>query len=70
MNRIKKERLNRGMSQQELAEVVGVSQAAEAGWEVGRCNPRPKHLLKLSKLFGITVDELLCELQEGAENAR
>lgn len=58
-NNIKKARNNKHLSQRALADVIGVSQQTIGSWEVGRTSPDNDMLLKLSKFFGITVDELL-----------
>lgn len=56
---IKELRKERGMSQKELAEKVGVSQGAVFFWEKEINEPTAGYLIKLSKLFGVSVDELL-----------
>ena len=43
----------------EVAEFCGVSPAAVTHWGNGECRPSIDNLLKLSKFFGISVDELL-----------
>lgn len=52
-------REEQGLSQRELAEKLGVSDKAVSKWENGRSKPQNKTLLVLSKLFGISTDELL-----------
>lgn len=52
-------REGQGLSQRELAEKLGVSDKAVSKWENGRSKPQNKTLLALSKLFGISTDELL-----------
>ena len=59
MNAIKRMRRECGMTQDQLAGALDVSQSAVAMWERGQCVPRPDKLIKLSELFGCTVDELL-----------
>lgn len=59
MNNIKKYRLNAGMKQIELCNILGISQGALSGWENGRYEPDIKSLSKMAELFDITVDELL-----------
>ena len=56
-------RLERGMTQQQLSSVIGVSHQAVSKWETGAALPDLEALLKLSRLFGISVEELT----EGAE---
>lgn len=50
-----------GMTQNEVAKVLGVNQSAVSFWESGRNQPRAKQMVKLAKLYGVTVDELLRE---------
>ncbi len=52
-------RLEKGFSQQHVAEQCGVTQQAYAGWE--RCTTalRPLDIAKLAGAFGISADELL-----------
>lgn len=47
-----------GLSQQELAEELGVSQSAVAMWETGKRKPRSGELPKLAQVLGCTIDEL------------
>ena len=48
-----------GMSQERLAELVGVSRQAVSKWEVGDALPDTDRLLPLARALGVTVDELL-----------
>ena len=48
-----------GMSQEELADQLGVSRQAISRWELGTTLPDAPNLLKLSNLFCVTVDYLL-----------
>lgn len=57
------------LSQEELAEKVGVSRQAVSRWECGDNVPEPAKLLMLARLFGVTADWLLdddCEIPEAA----
>lgn len=47
------------LSQEELAEKVGVSRQAVSKWESDQSVPDLEHLLTMSELFGVSVDELL-----------
>ena len=51
-------RLERDMTQQQLASVIGVSHQAVSKWENGAALPDLEALLKLSRLFGMSVEEL------------
>ena len=48
-----------GLSQEGLAEQLGVSRQAVSKWECGDAIPEPAKLLALSRLFGVTADWLL-----------
>ena len=48
-----------GLSQERLAELVGVSRQAVSKWEVGDALPDTDRLLPLARVLEITVDELL-----------
>ena len=57
-----------GMTQNEVAKALGVNQSAVSFWESGRNQPRGKQMVKLAKLYGVTVDELLREDAQIAES--
>lgn len=48
-----------GMSQEELAEKLRVSRQAVSKWESGATQPELSKLIELSKLYSVSVDELL-----------
>ena len=48
-----------GMSQEELAEKLGVSRQAVSKWESGATQPELQKLIELSRLYSVSVDELL-----------
>ena len=52
-------RKQKGLTQEELAEVLFVSRAAVSKWESGRGYPNIDSLKAISKFFGVTIDELL-----------
>lgn len=51
-DKIKKERLKRGMSYENFAELVGVSTLTVYYWETGKFNPNYKSIRKLSEATG------------------
>ncbi|MDR1599520.1 MAG: helix-turn-helix domain-containing protein [Oscillospiraceae bacterium] len=72
-------RAHTGLSQAALGAEMGISQQGVGKWESGRSEPSIEKIDRLSRLFGITADELLgrAELPEtltqpipGAEGAR
>ena len=52
-------RKSRGLTQEELAEVLFVSRAAVSKWESGRGYPSIDSLKDISKFFSVSVDDLL-----------
>lgn len=52
-------RKQKGMSQEKLAEIIGVSRQAVAKWEVGCSYPEVDKLILLSDLFRISIDKLV-----------
>ena len=52
-------RKQRGLTQEELAEILYVSRAAVSKWESGRGMPSIDSLKAISKFFSVTVDELI-----------
>ena len=52
-----------GMSQEALAERLGVSRQAVSKWESGQSDPSTTNLLALAKLFGVRPEELLQEAE-------
>lgn len=58
-NTIGKLRANAKMSQEEFAELTGVSRQAVQKWEAGVCVPELDKLIKISKRFGVSLDALV-----------
>ncbi len=54
-------RKQQGLSQEALAEQLGVSRQAVSRWETGSALPDAGNLLQLSRLFGVTADSLLSD---------
>ncbi|QJD88287.1 helix-turn-helix domain-containing protein [Cohnella herbarum] len=57
--KLKNERKNKGWSQEELAEKLFVSRQSVSKWENGQNYPSIEIIIKVSDLFGVTIDELL-----------
>ena len=57
-NRIKSLRLSRSMTQEQLAQKLGVSAQAVSKWESGTNMPDIMILPDLSVIFGVTIDDL------------
>ena len=56
---IKKLREKQNLTQQQLADMIPISREAISKWERGRTCPDYEVMLKLSKIFDVTIDELL-----------
>lgn len=56
---LKELRIEKGISQQALAEALGVDQRTICNWEVARNEPDYSMLVKISKYFETTTDYLL-----------
>ena len=55
---LKKVRLNNGLTQAQVAERLGVSQAQYARWESGGRNPKYETIKKLADVFNTTTEAL------------
>ncbi len=51
------------MTQEFVAESIGVSRQAVSKWELGTSDPSTSNLLALAKLFGVSAEDLLKEVQ-------
>ena len=52
-------RTSKGLTQQCLADKIGVRQSTVAMWETGKSVPSTKHLVKLSEIFKMELSDLL-----------
>ena len=52
-------RKEKGMSQENLAETIGVSRQAVSKWESGQSYPEMDKLIALSELFNVSMDNLV-----------
>lgn len=57
-NRIEEIRKARSVNQEELAKALGVSRQTISSLENGRYNPSIELAYKLSKYFGMTIEEV------------
>lgn len=62
---IKKYRIINELTQQELAEKLGVDRTTYSKYESGKANPQFTNVVRLAEIFGVTVGELC-----GSENDR
>lgn len=61
---LKENRLRCQMTQEFVAERLGVSRQAVSKWENGTSDPSTSNLLALAKLYGISAEELLRSVGE------
>ena len=57
-NKIMNLRKKNGLSQEELADKVGVARQTISKWELGETSPDIKQAKELSKIFNVSLDEL------------
>ena len=62
-------RKRKNLSQEALAAELNVSRQAVAKWETGVAMPDVSNLIALSELFGVTLDRLLKEEENGCSTA-
>ena len=60
---LKAHRISRGFTQEYVAESLGVSRQAVSKWENGTSDPSTANLMALAKLYGLSVDELLRQVE-------
>ena len=58
-NRLFELRKKHGLSQEELAEKLGVSRQAVSKWERSEASPDTDNLISLAKIYGLSLDELI-----------
>ena len=61
---IKRHRMECKMTQEFVADALGVSRQAVSKWESGASDPSTYNLSALAKLFGTTAEEILRELKQ------
>lgn len=58
MNNLKVLRAKKDVSQQQLSQVLGVSQNTISSWETSSTRPSAKNMLKMADYFDISLEEL------------
>lgn len=58
-NRLYEYRKNAGLSQDQLADKIGVSRQAVSKWERGEASPDTENLIALSDIYEVSLDELI-----------
>lgn len=57
--KLQKLRLQKGLSQDTLSEMLGVSRQAVSKWERDETMPEVEKVLRISEIFGVSLDALL-----------
>lgn len=58
---IQAHRLSMNMTQEDVAEALGVERSTVSMWEIGQSAPRAAMLPALAALLHCSIDDLLCE---------
>ena len=58
-NNLARLRKQKGLSQWDVAEALDVSRQAVSRWEIGTAAPSTDNLIRLSRLYEVTLDELI-----------
>lgn len=66
---IKEHRTRCKMTQEFVAESIGISRQAVSKWESGTADPSTSNLFALAELFGISAEELLKDVGNPTDNA-
>ena len=66
-NKLVNLRKRSGLSQEGLAEKIGVSRQAVSKWERAESSPDTDNLIALSKLYNVSLDEMLSSNDERSE---
>lgn len=64
MNRIKELRTEKGLTQTQLASLLGINQTAVGKYERGELEPNLQNLTKLSLIFECSVDYIICNADD------
>ena len=63
---ISRNRKGMGLTQDALAEKLGVTYQAVSNWENGQNTPETAMLPKLAMVFGVSLDKLMCWFRDGS----
>lgn len=61
--KLKEYRKQKGMTQEELAELLGVSNKSVSKWELGDGYPNKKNMIKIAKTLDLSLENLMEEEQ-------
>ena len=64
---LKEHRVRCKMTQEFVAERLGISRQAVSKWESGASDPSMSNLIALTKLYGVAVEDLLSQVKDGSK---
>ena len=67
---LKENRIRCLMTQEFVAETLGVSRQSVSKWESGASDPNTSNLIALAKLYGISAEELLKNVEDNRSDTR
>ena len=65
---LQKIRSEKNLSQEQLADKIGVSRQTISAWESGKASPELDKITAINKLFSVSIDELVGEIKTEASN--
>ena len=64
---LKEHRARCKMTQEFVAERLGVSRQAVSKWESGASDPSMSNLIAMAKLYGVTVEDILSQVKDSSK---
>lgn len=64
---LKEHRVRCKMTQEFVAERLGVSRQAVSKWESGASDPSMSNLIALAKLYGVAIEDILSQVKDGSK---
>lgn len=68
MLNIRKIRKSKKISQESIAALIGVTQAAVSQWESGKTTPTAQNIVDLARIMDCTTDDILIAEKEDENN--
>ena len=69
-NNLKPLRKQNGLTQEQIAEKLGVSRQTIAKWERGECLPDLENVIALADIYEVTVDSLVRNVASGGKGGK
>ena len=68
--RLQELRKNAGLSQEQVAEMLGLSRQALSKWESGQGKPDIENIIKLSEIYHVSTDYILLGIEKKPLNSK